>query len=93
MIGEHLEAILKNAQAKVEKDGYSALPDGATLTLYAGHAGVPLTVPRVDGIRIEGELVYARTSRRETFALNRSDLFAVALEGAVGQPARRAGFG
>jgi hypothetical protein len=93
MTGDHLEAILKNAQAKSEKDGYWVLPDGATMTLYAGHDGVPLTVPRVDGVRLEGEIVYARTARRETFALNRADLFAVALEGAVGQPARRAGFG
>jgi hypothetical protein len=93
MTGDHLEAILKNAQAKSEKDGYSVLPDGATMTLYAGHDGVPLTVPRVDGVKLEGEIVYARTARRETFALSRVDLFAVALEGAVGQPARRAGFG
>jgi hypothetical protein len=93
MIGEHLESILKNAQAKTEKDGFSVLPDGATLTLYAGHDGVPLNVPRVDAIKVDGDLVYARTARRETFALHRGDLFAVALEGAVGQPARRAGFG
>ncbi|MGO8991849.1 MAG: hypothetical protein ACLQVI_00870 [Polyangiaceae bacterium] len=93
MTGEHLEAILKSAQAKAEKDGYIVVPEGATMTLYGGHEGVPLTVPRVEAIKIDGELVYARTARRETFALNRGDLFAVALEGAVGQPARRAGFG
>ena len=93
MTGEHLEAILKSAQAKAEKDGYTVVPEGATLTLYGGHQGVPLTVPRVEAIKIDGELVYARTGRRETFALHREDLFAVALEGAVGQPARRAGFG
>jgi hypothetical protein len=93
MTGEHLEAILKSAQAKSEKDGYTVVPEGATLTLYGGHEGVPLTVPRVEAIKVEGELVYARTGRRETFVLNRQDLFAIALEGAVGQPARRAGFG
>jgi hypothetical protein len=86
MTGDHLEAILKNAQAKTEKDGCSVLEEGATLTLYAG-------VPRVEAIKVEGDLVYARTARRETFALSRGDLFAAALEGAVGQPARRAGFG
>jgi hypothetical protein len=93
MTGEHLEAILKNAQAKSEKDGFFVLAEGATLTLYAGHDGVPLTVPRVEAIKVDGDLVYARTARRETFALSRNDLFAAALEGAVGQPARRAGFG
>ena len=93
MTGEHLEAILKNAQAKAEKDGYTVVPDGASLTLYAAHDGVSLTVSRVEALKIDGELVYARTVRRETYALARTDLFAVALEGAVGQPARRAGFG
>jgi hypothetical protein len=93
MTGEHLEAILKSAQAKTEKDGFSIVPEGATLTLYVAHDGVPLTVPRVEGVKIDGDLVYARTARRETFALHRNDLFAAAIEGAVGQPARRAGFG
>jgi hypothetical protein len=96
MTGEHLEAILKSAQAKPgkdDKDGFMAVPEGATLTLYAAHDGVPLTVPRVEAVKIDGDLVYARTARRETFAISRNDLFAAALEGAVGQPARRAGFG
>jgi hypothetical protein len=50
-------------------------------------------VSRVEGVKTDGELVYARTARRETYAFAKSDLFAVAVEGAVGQPARRAGFG
>jgi hypothetical protein len=53
-------------------------------------------VPRVEALKVEGELVYARAARRETFALLRGDLFAIALEGgggSPGQPARRAGFG
>jgi len=93
MTGEHLEAILKNAQAKTEKDGYQSLGDGALLTLYAAHDGVSLTISRVEAVRIDGEIVYARTSKKETYALGRTDLFAVALEGAVGQPVRSAGFG
>ena len=93
MTSEHLEAVLKSVQAKQEKDGYYALPEGAALTLYAGHDGVPLTVSRVEGVKPDGELVYARTARREVYAFTKDDLFAVAVEGAVGQPARRAGFG
>ena len=93
MTGEHLDAILKGAQAKADKDGYQVVPEGGALTLYVAHDGVSLTVGRVEAVKVEGELVYARTARREVFALGRSDLFAVALEGAVGLPARRAGFG
>jgi hypothetical protein len=93
MTGEHLESILKSSQAKAEKEGWLAMSDGSTLTLYAAHDGVSLTVPRVEAVKLDGELVYARTVKRETFAIGRSDLFAVAMEGAVGQPVRRAGFG
>jgi hypothetical protein len=92
MTSDHLEAVLKSVQAKAEKDGYHVLPEGAALTLYAAHDGVPLTVSRVEGVKLDGELVYARTARRETYALVKGDLFAIAVEGAVGQPARRAGF-
>jgi hypothetical protein len=44
---------------------------------------------------VDGELLYARSAKRELFAIARSDVFAVALEGstAAGQPVRRAGFG
>ncbi len=28
MTGEHLEAILKNAQAEAERDGYIVVPEG-----------------------------------------------------------------
>jgi hypothetical protein len=93
MTSDHLEAVLKSVQAKAEKDGYHVLPEGAALTLYVAHDGVPLTVSRVEGLKLDGELVYARTARRETYALVKGDLFAIAVEGAVGQPARRAGFG
>ncbi|WP_394820936.1 hypothetical protein [Pendulispora albinea] len=94
MTGNHLEAILKQASAKLDKDGFLALPDGAVLTLYVAHDGASLTISKVESLRIDGELVYARTAKRETFTLVQSDVFALAVEGAQGQPARRtAGFG
>ena len=66
MTGEHLEAILKNAQAKPEKDGYSVMPEGAALTLYVAHDGVPLSISRVEALKVDGDFLYARTGRRET---------------------------
>jgi hypothetical protein len=93
MTPEHFDAILKNAQAKGDKDGFHVMPDGGSLTLYISHDGASLSVPRIEAVKIEGELVYARTQKRETFAVVRSDVYAVAAEGASGQPARRAGFG
>jgi hypothetical protein len=93
MTGEQLDAILKTAQAKPDKDGWNSLPEGGLLTLYLAYNGASLTVPRVEALRSDGPLLYARTPKRELFAVAREDVFAVAVEGAVmGQPTRRAGF-
>jgi hypothetical protein len=95
MTGEHLEAILKVAGAKGDKDGWASLPDGATMTLHVAHDGAAMTVSRIESVRQDGELVYARNPKRELFVVVRSDVFAVALEGepAAGKVVRRAGFG
>jgi hypothetical protein len=95
MTGEHLEAILKVAGVKSEKDGWQSLPEGSAMTLHVAHEGASMTVPRIDGVKQDGELVYARNPRRELFVVVRSDIFAVALEGEAnaGKVARRAGFG
>jgi hypothetical protein len=54
-----------------------------------------MTISRIEAIRQDGELVYARNPKRELFVLVRSDVFAVALEGeaSAGKVVRRAGFG
>jgi len=95
MTGEHLEAILKLAGAKADKDGWMSLPEGNTLTLHIAHDGASMTISRVEALRSDGELVYARNPKRELFVVVRSDVYAVALEGeaAAGKVVRRAGFG
>ena len=91
---EHLEAILKVAGAKSDKDGWYSLPSSA-MALHVAHDGASMTVSRIDAVKQDGELVYARNPRRELFVLVRTDVFAVALEGeaSVGKVTRRAGFG
>jgi hypothetical protein len=95
MTGEHLDAILKVAGAKTEKDGWASLPDGNTMTLHIAHDGAAMNAPRIESLKQDGELVYARNPKRELFVVVRSDIFAVALEGepAAGKVVRRAGFG
>jgi hypothetical protein len=95
MTGEHLDAILKLAGAKSDKDGWSSLPDGNTMTLHIAHDGAAMNIPRIEAVKQEGELVYARNPKRELFVVVRSDVFAAALEGeaAAGKVVRRAGFG
>jgi hypothetical protein len=95
MTGEYLQAVLKNAQAKTDKDGFANLPEGSSLTLYLAHNGVGLTVNRVEAVRVEGSLIEARmrSGKREAFMLDMADLFAVSMEGSPGAPPKRAGFG
>jgi hypothetical protein len=92
--GEHLDAVLKVAGAKPDKEGWSSLGEGATMTIYLASNGATLTIARVESVRVEGDHVFARTPKRELFVFSRRDVFAVALDGGgAGQPARRAGFG
>jgi hypothetical protein len=96
MTGEHLDAILKSVQAKAGKDGAHSLPEGVTITLYLAHDGASLSVAKVESVKADGELIFARTVKKETFALARADIFAIATDGsstASGESPRRAGFG
>jgi hypothetical protein len=95
MTGEHLDAILKMAGGKSDKEGWHALPDGGSLTLHVAHGGAGMTISRIEAVRQDGELLVVRNARRELFMVARGDVYAVALEGEVGagKVARRAGFG
>ncbi|MGH7269074.1 MAG: hypothetical protein ACREJ3_01475 [Polyangiaceae bacterium] len=92
---EHLEAILKATGGKADKDGWFCIAAGGSMTLHVAHDGASMTVSRIDAIKQEGDLVYARTPKRELFVVVRSDVFAVALDGesGAGKVVRRAGFG
>lgn len=94
MTGEHLDAILKTAHCTKDKEGWYTLSDGATMTLHLSHDGASLSVSRVEAVRSDGDLLYARTPKRELYAVVRADVYAIAFDSsAAGQPARRAGFG
>jgi hypothetical protein len=90
MTQEQLAAILEAASARPDGE-WSKLPDGRTLTLYAAHDGVQLTVPRVEAVAASGQLVRARTAKQEIFIFALSDLFAASTESA-NAPTRKAGF-
>jgi hypothetical protein len=95
MNSEQLDAILKTAHAKEDKEGWRVLPESGTLTLYLAHDGASLTLPRIEALRTEGDILYARTPKRELYAVVRVDVYAIALDAtaAAGQAVRRAGFG
>ncbi len=87
---EHFAAALKQLGAKNTKDEWK-LVEGA-LTLYVAHDGVALTVSRVETIRVDGELVVAKTHKGEVYSVAREDVFAVQADASPGQTSRRAGF-
>lgn len=91
MTEEHLTALLKTSEAKKDPEGWFALSEGRTLSLYLGNNGVSLTITKVEALKTEGSLLRARTARGETFVLAAEDVFAGAVEGNK-SGSRRAGF-
>ncbi len=93
MTEEMLQAVLETAEAKADKDGWSALPEGRLMTLYAAHAGVPLTIAKVEAVRVSQRFVRTRTSKGEIHIVSLEDLFAAAMDrGHEPQAGRKAGF-
>lgn len=91
MTRNEIEAILKSSGAKQDKEGGFALPDGSNLTIHVAHDGASLSFGKLESVRFDGELLYAR-SAKQTIAIVVSDVFAVAIDGASGQARRPAGF-
>lgn len=89
MTREQIEAILKSAQAKSDKENGYVLPEGSNLTLHVAYQGASLSFGKLEALRFDGELIFARNAR-QTVALATSDVFAVTVEG--GQQRRAAGF-
>ncbi|HVY48485.1 MAG TPA: hypothetical protein VHB21_21500 [Minicystis sp.] len=93
MSDELLRNVLEAVQGKPDKDGWVTFPEGRLLTLYAGHDGVPLTIQKVEAVRIAHNLVRARNVKGEHFLLALADVFAAALDaGTEAATARKAGF-
>jgi len=91
MTDDHLGALITASEAKKEKDGWFALPEGRHLTLHVAFNGAGLNISRVSALKRDGELVHARTVKDEVFIVAISDVFAGAVE-APASSARKAGF-
>lgn len=91
MTREQIEAILKTAGAKSDKEGHS-FAEGSNVTFHVAHDGASLSFQKIENVRFDGELVYVKSSK-QSLALPFTDVFAVAVEGGGNQPPRRpAGF-
>ncbi len=92
MTNEHLSAILAAADAKAASDGWSSVDGDRTLTLYVASGSTSMNVTKVEAVRREGDLVYARSQRGEVYVLALADVYAGSVE-APKAAARTAGFG
>lgn len=92
MTNDMLKNVLETAQAR-DTDGWSTLPDGRLLSLYAAHDGVSLTVQKIEAVRAAHGVIHARNTKGETFVLALDDVFAAAFEAGAASPnTRKAGF-
>lgn len=91
MTNEHFQALLTIAGAKTDAEGWSTTAEERFVTLHVSHEGVGLTVSRVIALRLETQLLFARTSKGDQFVLSLSDVFAASAE-APKEQSRQAGF-
>jgi hypothetical protein len=91
MTHEHLAALLAAGDAKKAADNWMTLPEGRSLTLYVAGGQSTLTISRVQALRHEGALLYARTVKSELFILALEDAFAGSLD-APASVGKKAGF-
>jgi hypothetical protein len=92
MTNEMLRTVLVTADTR-EEDGWSVLPGGRLLSLYAAHDGVALTVQKIEAVKLANGLVHARNPKGEVFLLALEDVFAAAFDAASeAKAARKAGF-
>jgi hypothetical protein len=80
MTDEPLNALLEAANATSGADGWQALGDGQSITLYVASGGANLTVGKVNSVKTKGELVFARTLKGEHYVLQRKDIYAGATD-------------
>jgi hypothetical protein len=91
MTHEHLAALVAAGEAKKGADGWLALPEGRSLTVYVSAGNSPLTVSRINAVRHDGALLHARTVKGEHYILALEDAFAGSLD-APASAAKKAGF-
>lgn len=93
MTEDMFKAVLAKAGCEPGEDGGSALPDGHTMTLYAGHAGNSLVVGHIVSLDLDDTLLEARDNKGERYLLSLEDVYAASVTGGTKTAqARKAGF-
>ena len=92
MTHAELDAILKTLNAKADKEGWTGFPEGSSATVHVTKDGASLVFSRVEALKVDGALFYARTPKKEVYGTLVEHVLAVAFDPGSSQPARRAGF-
>jgi hypothetical protein len=90
MTGDHLAALLNFAEAKKGSDGWYSLGQ-RSLVLHAAYNGSALSFGRIESLRRDEELVFAKSSRGEVHVFLLADVFAGTVESSK-EKSRKAGF-
>jgi len=91
MTQEHLAALLSAGEATKNADGWMALPESRSMTLYVAAGNSNLSIGRVHALRHDGALLHARTSKGEHFVVALGDAYAGSVDAPSGV-AKKAGF-
>lgn len=91
MTEEHLSALLTAGEAKKDDQGAMRPAVGRTWTLYVVSGSASLTVSKVESLRVDKDLLHARTSKGELFIVALKDVYAGAIDAPSGG-GRKAGF-
>ena len=91
MTEEHLTALLTAAEAKRDDEGFTRPAEGRTLTLYLASGSASLTVSKIEALKVDKDLIRARTTKGEIFLVELKDVYAGSVDTSGGS-ARKAGF-
>lgn len=92
MTEDMLKTVLETAQAKTDDDGWSSMPEGRLVNLYAAHDGVGLTVAKIGRLRLAHTVIHAENAKGETYLVPLADVFAASVEGKEAGAGRKTGF-
>ena len=91
MTPEHLSALIVAGEGKKNDEGWIALPEGRSLTLYVAAGNSTLTIGRIQTLRVDNALLHARTYKGEHYVIALVDAYAGSVDAPAGV-AKKAGF-
>ncbi len=80
------------AEAKKADDGWLGLPDGRALTLYVAAGNSTLSIARIQQLKVDANLVHARTNKGEHYLVALEDVYAGSVDAPTTGTAKKAGF-